>query len=653
MLHDGCIPEIETYFDDPSDNANIPLYTAAIRNTLKKILPDEVFNVTDADPDILADQCEHFHASLPLVSCHFKKQAPTNLSIYVIYKYRLNAFKFFIEMISRWLIPGKKLNVILVYAADFKIPSLSSECYTLGEAMIRVETQQELEEIQRNLPIIETELCLGVESNYYACRILEVKGHSSEEKTSHVQERLAYLMRRLPKVFDIDILTEMQHVLVMCKDDFKTIRDARHLGRIISVHYLFRKNLNEEIKRASEQRHLAFKLFKTKLHLLEGEKTVLAILVGVNFLKDKEIFEKRHLMTAILNYIPTAQAIEDSFFANRRGSETISTLYLEIEKNNGEEFTLEEIQVLRSELPIDLKDRIEHLMHPVFMPRNEEEIMRNVLSLASQIKYLRDMPQVAISFDEQTHANLFFTVILVRVTTPESESIEMLFQNAKTCLTYDHDRCKIVGYLRKKYPKEATVFRVKLSKEKFLRRDHSIDLYKARYIVFTELCRIVGEVRDFNGGMISKQNELLCAVRNLLGEKAKYNDLLLENFFYSLTPVMMRTVLEPQVLSKLFLMQLDAIDEGFFAGERYALKMQSDPNFVYVMIKARNRHVKEELGRLFKKLQVPSTDLAHSYVKIYDTPYIGYLYRCTDLQMQRYFCQKIHNTVQTLEYMPS
>ena len=85
----------------------------------------------------------------------------------------------------------------------------------------------------------------------------------------------------------------------------------------------------------------------------------------------------------------------------------------------------------------------------------------------------------------------------------------------------------------KKHRKEASVHRVKVPKEQFLRRDHSIDLYKARQTVVSEISRVVGEIRDYNGGMISKQNELLCSVKRLLGDMKNSDELLLENFFYS------------------------------------------------------------------------------------------------------------------------
>lgn len=642
MLDEICIPKITTTFDAQTEQGIHTIYGDAIRNTLQKILPLEVFAIREADADFLADQREHFHAVLPLISYHLETtEKATNLSFYALHKYRSNAFKFFFELISYWLVPGKRLNVTLVYAVDFSMPELGNDLYTLCEIMLNVDNSNDLEEIQSNLPIIASEIRLGVESSYYARRILEVKGLSPDEKTVMIQEYAAYLMRRLPKSFDLDVLSEMQHVLVICRDDFKAVRSARHLSRIISVQYLFRKSIREAVKQVPEKRHLSLKLFKARLRGTDGEKVVLGVLVALNFLKEQEIFEKKHLMTAIQNYLPSAEAVEDSFFANRRGTENICTVYIEIQKNDGKDFTKDEIRYLRQELPIDLKDRIEHLMHPVFMPRNEEEIMRNVLSLSSQIKYMRDIPQVTISFDEQTYSSLFFTVILVRVLKPGAPTILEQFQNSETILDYIHDRCKVVGHLRKKYLKEATVFRIKVTKDNYLRKDRSIDLFKTRQFVVSELNRILGEFRDFNGGIISKQNELLCGVRDLLGNKIKYNDLLLENFFYSLLPVSMRTIMEPIVLKHLFLMQIKAIEKGFFSDEALVLKIEQEANYVYVMIKAQDRLVQEEVSHLLSSLKISSTDIANTHVKVYDIFYIGYVYRCDDPRKQTQFCNKI------------
>lgn len=195
--------------------------------------------------------------------------------------------------------------------------------------------------------------------------------------------------------------------------------------------------------------------------------------------------------------------------------------------------------------------------------------------------------------------------------------------------------------------KEATVFRVKLSKDQFLRADHSIDLNKARQAVVSELSRVVGEVRDFNGGMISKQNELLCELRSLLHDRLKYNDLLLENFFYSLTPVIMRSVLDPTALQTLFKMLLESIENGLFIGEGTTTKILAQESFAYVMIKSEDRGIKDELNRVLSKLQLHSSELATTYVSVYDMIYLGYIYLCSEPQRQRQFCQTIQQALAT------
>jgi len=657
-MSERFFPKISTEFSRNTNNdseenkfhSNNILYTEALKNILENILPKDFFEFTTHEPASLTKTKKSLNELLPLLTSCAWSDKPLKMSFFVLSKYRSNAFRFFFEMISHWLIPGKRLNVLLIYAADFNFPEFGSTIYTVCEVMIQLQNVEEYELIQRNLPIIETEVRLGMQSSFYSRRILEVKGLSADEKTALIQEHIAGLAERLPNEFDKDVLTEMQHVLVMCRDEFKAARDCRLLSRIISVHYLFRKNLREAVKQSPTYRHLSLKLIKSSITVTTGKKKVLGMLVGINFLKDKEVFEQKHLINAIRAYIPRVLAVENSFFANRRGIEPICTYYLEIEKENGEEFTSKEINLLRQELPSHLKDSIEYLMHPVFMPRNEEEIMRNILSLSNQIKYLRDIPQVYISFDEQTHSNLFFTVILVRVLKNKDDvSIQEMFNEKGIFFTYIHDRSKNVGFLRKKYPKEATVFRAKVGKEQFLRRDHSINLYEARQAVVLELLRVVGDFRDFNGGIISKQKELISAVKALLEGSFKYHDLLLENFFYSLNPVIMRTVLQADAFKTLFIMLLDAIPLNFVKGQHYQLNIAIEHSFVFILVKTSYRSIKDGLHKILPKQQIHSSELANAYIQMHGIHYIGYIYRSDDAEKQHKFCELIQDSVTSLE----
>ena len=643
-ISDDGFPSIVTNFDSgpEEDNSNSGLYNAVVRGSIKKILPKGFFSGENGYQST-QDKIAFFDESLPQVMWSDCKGE--YLTCYLVCRFRPNAFKFLFEMNCRWLIPGKRLNVVMFFAADFSFVEGNEQTYTVCELKMRVDDKMDMAIIKQNLPSMETELRLGTASVYHAQRILDIKGLSSDEKTAMVQEQILNLINTRPQDFDHDLLTEMQHFHVTCRDSFKTMRESRHMSRIICAQYLFRRALQKQLIEAPDKRHIKLKFLRTRLHMPSGIQTALGVLVGINFLKSNELLEEKHLLKAIKSYIPNIHPIEGSFFTNTKRTDTIHTMYLEVAKNDDSEFSPEEIKLLLQELSYDLKGRIEHLMHPIFMPYNEEEVMRNILSLSSQLKYLRDIPQVMISFDEQTDMDLSFTVILLRIVKGKLPSIKKMAKESGTFLTYIHDRSKTVGYIRKKYPKEANVFRLRLNKSPFLRADHSLDLYKARQAVVSELTQIVGEFRDYNGGMISKQNELFCSLKDLLAGVAMQNEFLLENFFYSLTPVVMRTILEPAPLKTLFLMLLDTLEEGFFKDENYYLKVCQEQGFSLMMITAADPSFVEELQKAVENLSLSPLDLATSHLNIYDTPSVGFAYRYDSEEKRAMFEGSIRGTL--------
>lgn len=636
--------DIKTPFNQEDHSQRTTHFKNILQSSLAKILPASLCKPISSDPDLLEDQKKRFQSLLPLICSTLNENNDGHFSFYCLSKMRPDSFKFFSEMISHWLIPGRRLNLSFIYSVDFAIPEYCEETLNLAEVVITVEGEKEKEEIKRNFPILLSDLKLGMHSSYYARKILEIKGLSVDAKTVLIQEQLVRMISRFPVKYDYDLLTEMQHVLVSCLDDFKEKRLASHLQRLIVAKYTFRKNLLDLVKKYPERRHLCLKIFD--IATPNKEKSTLGVVVGINFLEDNELFEERHLLAAIQNYVPNANAVSGSFFSSRRGNENICTLYLEIEKS-GEDtrFTSKEIRTLRNELPSDLRDRIEHLMHPIFMTRNEEEIMRNILTLSNQIKYIHDMPQVIISFDKQTHTDLFFTIILVKVKKPGDANVVDLFQLFNTKLEYSLERVKNMGFLRKKYLKEATVFSVKINKDQFLRRDSSIDLNRARQSIVAELARILGDIRDFNGGIISKQNELLCGLRQQLDGELKYNELLLENFFYSLTPDVMRTVLEPAVLKNFFALLLESIDKGLFSGQENQPTIRKDASHVFVMITSEESNLRETMNKAISKLGIPPGKLGSSLVVVYNITYLGYLYICDDPALQQAFCTAIEEEI--------
>lgn len=637
---DSWFPKVVPVFNQTQEHPNGQFYEAIIQNTLKKILKEN-FEIEGNDQINPLQLKEKFFATLPLIKRDGNEQflCGNSPSFYLLADHRSNLFKFFFEMISNWLIPGKRLNILLFNAIDFYIPAFGEDrIYALCEIILQVDSLSEQKEIFRMFPNLAKEIHLGVSSAYFARRILEIKGLTMDEKMAMIQENITFVIKKNPNFFNYNIFVDMQHLLSTCSEEFKNLRGCRHLARMICIHYYFRKTLVEKVQLASSKRYVKLKIFRSKIpsQIIDEKKNILGIIVAVNFFDEKEIFDGRHLLKAIEDYLPGVALIEGSLIVNRWDKERICLLYIEIEKIDGTKFRGEELLQLRRDLGEDLKDRIEHLMHPVFMPRNEEEIMRNILSLSNQIKYLRDIPQLFVSFDEQTQTNLFFTIIIVRVLINGSLSIKEMFNNADTFLQYIHDSQRIIGCIRKKYSKEATVFRVRLLKNPFLREDHSIDLYKARSVVVSELVRIIGKIRDFNGGLISKQNDALNQLRRRLADIGTYNDFLLENFFYSLHPAIMRTLISPDALKILFLMMIEGLDKN-----EMGLSLHRDLNAIYVMILSRDSSIDKALSKHFSNENILSVELATTYVNYYGSLCLGYIYTCDDPYKQDYFCQAI------------
>ena len=84
-------------------------------------------------------------------------------------------------------------------------------------------------------------------------------------------------------------------------------------------------------------------------------------------------------------------------------------------------------------------------------------------------------------------------------------------------------------------------------------------IYKARQSIYGELVSLLGEIRDFDGGMISKEKEMLDLLKQSLGAFAKLYPVLIDLFYFSLDPIEARTAFDIGVLKEWFLLLLSSI----------------------------------------------------------------------------------------------
>jgi hypothetical protein len=264
-------------------------------------------------------------------------------------------------------------------------------------------------------------------------------------------------------------------------------------------------------------------------------------------------------------------------------------------------------------------------VHPIFLPRNEEDVARNLILLSQQLKFSRDLPQASIHYEKQTDSEILFSILLVRLLLPNTMKLRELIFQGNSNLKFYIDEAREIGKLKRRIPKEAAILRISLEKAPFFRPDYSVDLLRARQRVAYELSRIVGEYRDFNGGMILKQEESLLALRKELGPMPQETEFLLEDYFYSLRPGIMQTVLPTEILEAHFRL-LKSLSKKR-AGDPYQILENRTEKFHFFFVGADDGGFKDQIDIEIEKLQIPSYELATCFLHLSSLSAAGYLLR--------------------------
>lgn len=591
---------------------------------------------------------EKISEKLPLIRWTDCQQVPGAFYIYLL----ANATKrgelhlFLHEMVSHWLVSGDQLQILGSRNFTFQIHEKPSHSYYFVELLVEVDNPNHLELIQSNLPGLEEEIRLSSVSKGYAKHILEMKRLSLGGDTSQIYQTFISAMRRHPKRFEHDIFREIQRFLVHYKKQFRESHDIKHLCRIISAHYLFHKALLQDSKEHPNKRALYFKLLKTAITYPFGQKKVLGIAIAVNSLQTYECFEERHILKAVQRVLPDVKVIVDSFHAFRNEDSKILTLYIELEKINEKEFTLTELIVLRKKLLSEFKNSIEYLSPSLFViPRNEEELYRNIFTLSQELRFVADLPQVILSFHEQRNDILKFNITLLRLLRPGSISLSELSQKLPPHDVFIQERVKHVDLLRKKYVKEANVFSLEIESRHFLRKNHSIDLLKARSYVSRAIETLVGPFRDYNGGFLAKQNEQLESIKAEIGEEGRLREFHVDTLFYSLTPAIMQTLIPPKAGKLLFSVFLKSLEMPLSAVQGYVLNTDFDEEIVAVVAKVKLKDFKEKALNCTKDLETEPLKLAFGTVEVESHCHLCFLYLKTPKENPSLF---IENVTQSL-----
>lgn len=293
---------------------------------------------------------------------------------------------------------------------------------------------------------------------------------------------------------------------------------------------------------------------------------------------------------------------------------------------------------LKEKFPSEFLGQAGNVVHPIFMPRNEEELIRNLIVLATQVKYIRDLPQLSIHYEKQTDVHLTFTVLVVRLLKGDIVSLRKILE--KSSLKMDVDDVRVMGYLKQKYAKEAAILRVTVDKKPFFRPDYSVDLLRARQTIVSGFRHCLGEFRDFNGGMLFKQDAALEQLRQELGKLSQEREFLLENYFYSLTPGVMQTVHDSNILKKHFELLITVIAADLQL-QPFQMVSEFMGKFFLCYIAVTAPTFKEEILNAIAPLEVSSRNLTSSFLEIENATAIGFILHADSPEIAHHFRQVV------------
>ena len=445
---------------------------------------------------------------------------------------------------------------------------------------------------------------------------IPVAHHASFDQ---VYEKLQKWMRRFPQAVDNSLMNDIFLFFLLAPKEFLDHRNPSHLFRmILSIHLMQKKLLRSEIF-FSNQRDLNIRWMPTNLLFPFASKPVLGCLIGFNLMGRYELFDEENILLALQKHLPQLRPVKKSSYSHASQRRSLKTFYLEIEKKDSTPFSSLETRLLKNNLEEKFKNSIQTLSPSVFMRVNEEEVYKHILVLSQEIQSLKDLPQAYITFDRQTGNEIIFRISLVYVSPMHRFSLKDRFFDC----TFISERSLPVRLLDG-HPIQAHIFSLHLPRDpSLLRSDGSLDFYSARRKVGSIMTAAIGEFRDYNGGILIKQQELLDSLKADFPEITKEDPELIDSFFYAITPLEKQILLNSGMLSLLFRHFYEMYKERPSKNSPYTLKIDRKQKEVFITVRSAHIGIKEIFPETMQDQAFRLMNLAYNIVTVRENIYFN------------------------------
>jgi len=429
------------------------------------------------------------------------------------------------------------------------------------------------------------------------------------EKGEQFCKKFLSFHQRMPHFLPKEMLKELGAFLTYFSEPFLENRPHLLLARIFfSLHRMRIKAQEQNIQRLHLQ---SFKI----------SASVYGITIALSSLQEYEKFNEKHILKSVQNLIPGIIPVPNSYIACKYDSTFL--YYMEIKKIRSSGFFKFEKQKLQKELLHELLNSIESTCQSLFLPGNDEALFKNIRHLSKELKYVHDLPQVMITFVEYFQETLKFLVIVLRLIKPSTPSFISLSNQLPSLVHFSLEKIFYVERLRKKYPKEAAIFTLEVNSSLFSRNGHAVNLRAARLYIVKAIESMLGPFRDYNGGLLNKENEQLLAIKRAL-EEQDCSFSYLEDLFYGIKPMEMRALLSKQTGIELAALFQKMLDTPLNATEKYARASFHSHEVHLEVIKSADKNWKASLP---SRIMAYSSQIGCSVLERE-----GYFYFCFFLQ---------------------
>lgn len=426
-----------------------------------------------------------------------------------------------------------------------------------------------------------------------------------------VQEKLERWIKRFSHADELSVFSDLSILFLTTQKKFLDHRTSSHLFRMTLSIFSMKKKLARSTTFFPHQRNLEISWIPSILQFPFTSKHVLGCLIGFNVMDRYELFDEENILLALQKFLPDLRLVKDSTYCHTLQHRNLKLFYLEIEKIDGKSFSLAEQILLKNKLQERIKSTIQKLSPTIYMNHNEEEIYKNILLLSQEIQSIQDLPQAYISLDRQTGKEIVFLVSLVYVSKPEQLSFDKCLTGG-TCVSH---RTVTVKQLRN-HPVEAHILYIHIPRvASLLRSDGSLNFYTARQKVAGLIREAVGEFRDYNGGIIINQQELLHSFKEEFSETSLQDPELIESFFYAITPIENQVILPLESLSTLFNYFLEARKEKLTEGVSYSFKTHRKPRQIFVVVQGIHHSIKDIISAIVRDYGFKKQEIAYAFVE--------------------------------------